>query len=47
MVVGKLGTVKMRMVENRKHQESIRESYRDRDRKDLCAGIFTNPQKGV
>ena len=38
MVVGVLGTVKTRMVENRKHQESIRESYCDRDPKDLSAG---------
>ena len=30
----------------RKHQESIRESYYDRDSKDLHAGICTNPQKG-
>ena len=29
-----------------KHQESIRESYYDRDSKDLHAGICTNPQKG-
>ena len=27
----------------RKHQESIRESYYDRDSKDLHAGICTNP----
>ena len=31
----------------RKHQESIRESYYDRDSKDLHAGICTNPQKGA
>ena len=31
----------------RKHQESIKESYYDRDSKDLHAGICTNPQKGV
>ena len=30
----------------RKHQESIRESYYDRDSKDLPAGICANPQKG-
>ena len=30
-----------------KHQESVRESYYDRDSKDLHAGICTNPQKGV
>ena len=30
----------------RKHQESIRESYYDRDSKDLHAGICANPQKG-
>ena len=29
----------------RKHQESIRESYCDRDSKDLHAGICANPQK--
>ena len=28
-----------------KHQESIRESYCDRDSKDLHAGICANPQK--
>ena len=47
MVVGALCTVKTRMVENRKHLEIIKESYCDRDPKDLCAGICTNPQKGV
>ena len=31
----------------RKHQESIRKSYYDRDSKDLHAGICTNPQKGA
>ena len=31
----------------RKHQESIRESYYDRDSKDLHAGICANPQKGT
>ena len=31
----------------RKHQESIRESYYDRDSKDLHAGICANPQKGA
>ena len=31
----------------KKHQESIRESYYDRDSKDLHAGICTNPQKGA
>ena len=31
----------------RKDQESIRESYYDRDSKDLHAGICTNPQKGA
>ena len=30
----------------RKHQESIRESYYDRDSKDLHAEICTNPRKG-
>ena len=30
-----------------KHQESIRESYYDRDPKDLLAGICANPQKGA
>ena len=43
VVVGPLGTVK----KGRKHQESIRESYYDRDSKDLHAGICTNPQKGA
>ena len=47
MVVGVPGTVKMRMVENRKHLEIIKESYCDRNPQDLCAGICTNPQKGV
>ena len=47
MVVAVFGTVKMRIVENRKHQESIRASYCDRDPKDLCAGICMNPQEGV
>ena len=47
MVVAVFGTVKMRIVENRKHQESIRESYCDRDPKDLCAGICMNRQEGV
>ena len=30
-----------------KRQESIRESYCDRDQKDLLAGICTNPQEGA
>ena len=38
VVVGALG---------RKRQESIRESYYDRDSKDLHALICTNPQKGA
>ena len=33
--------------DGRKHQESIRESYCDRDSKDLHAGICANPQKGA
>ena len=33
--------------DGRKHQESIRESYCDRDSKDLHAGICVNPQKGA
>ena len=33
--------------DGRKHQESVRESYCDRDSKDLHAGICTNPQKGA
>ncbi|CAH3129029.1 unnamed protein product [Porites lobata] len=41
VVVGALGTVEKGMVE--KNQESIRESYYDRDSKDLHAGICTNP----
>ena len=31
--------------DGRKHQESIRENYCDRDSKDLHAGICANPQK--
>ena len=31
----------------RKHQESIRESYYDRDSNDMHAGICANPQKGA
>ena len=31
----------------RKHQESIRESYYDRDSKDLHTGICANPQKSA
>ena len=31
----------------RKHQESIRERYYDRDSEDLPAGICANPQKGA
>ena len=41
VVVGSLGTVKKGMV------DSIRESYCDRDPKDLHAGICTNPQEGA
>ena len=33
--------------DGRKHQERIRESYCDRDSKDLHAGICANPQKGA
>ena len=33
--------------DDKKHQESIRESYCDRDSKDLHAGICANPQKGA
>ena len=33
--------------DGRKHQQSIRESYCDRDSKDLHAGICMNPQKGA
>ena len=33
--------------DGRKHQESIRDSYCDRDSKDLHAGICANPQKGA
>ena len=32
---------------DRKHQESIRKSYCDRDPKDLHAAICTNPQEDV
>ena len=45
VVVSALGTVKKRMAENIK--KSIRESYCDRDSKDLLAGICTNPQEGA
>ena len=31
----------------RKHQESIRERYCDRDPKDVHAGICTKPQEGA
>ena len=43
VVVGGLGTVKKRSVENIKKVSKI---YCDRDPKDLHAGICTNPQKG-
>ena len=33
--------------DGRKHQESIRESYYDKDAKDLLAGVCTNPQEGA
>ena len=33
--------------DGRKHHVSIRESYWDRDSKDLHAGICANPQKGT
>ena len=33
--------------DGRKHPESIKESYCDRDSKDLHAGICANPQKGA
>ena len=33
--------------DGRKHQESIVESYCDRDSKDLLAGVCTNPQEGA
>ena len=46
VVVGALGTVK-KAGDGRKHQESIRERYCDRDSKDLHAGICANPQKGA
>ena len=42
VVVGVFGTVKKEMVENIK--KAIRESYCDRDPKDLHAGICANPQ---
>ena len=45
VVVAALGTIKKAMI--KKHQESIRESYFDRDSKDLHAGICANPQKGA
>ena len=37
-------TVDSKQGDDRKHQESIRESYCDRDPKDLHAGICANPQ---
>ena len=45
VVVVALGTVKKRMVE--KIKKKIRESYCDRDSKDLLAGVCTNPQEGA
>ena len=45
VVVGALGTVKKG--NGRKRQESIRDSYCDRDSEDLHAGICANPQKGA
>ena len=42
VVVGVFGTVKKEMVENIK--KAIRESYCDRDPKDVHAGICANPQ---
>ena len=45
VVVGAFGTCKEG--DRGKHQESIRESYRDKDPKDLLAGICTNPQEGA
>ena len=45
VVVGALGTVKKGMVENIK--KVLRDSYCDRDSKDLYAGICANPQKGA
>ena len=42
VVVGAFGTVKKEMVENIK--KAMRESYCDRDPKDLHAGICANPQ---
>ena len=42
VVVGAFGTVKKGMVENIK--KAIRESYCDRDPKDVHAGICANPQ---
>ena len=39
-------TVDSKEGDDRKHQESIRGSYCDRDPKDLPAGICANPQKG-
>ena len=54
VVVAALGTVKKAMIKNireyqreKKISESIRESYFDRDSKDLHAGICANPQKGT
>ena len=37
----------LKIINGRKHHESIRESYYDRDSKDMHAGICTNPQKGA
>ena len=39
--------IKRKEGDGRKHQESIRESYCDRDSKDLHTGICANPQKGA
>ena len=46
VVIPVVGTVKKGMVENIK-KVYIRESYYDRDSKDLHAGICANPQKGA
>ena len=45
VVVSALGTVKKG--DGRKHQESIRDSYCDRDSKGLHAWICANPHKGA
>ena len=44
MVVGALGTVKKSMVDNIK---KVKESYCDRDPKDLRSGIYANARESA